>query len=510
MERIRSRTAHTLGGAWRVRRGGLLVCAALLLVGVGCTGPRAVRMKDILPTGWVPSQPATQLVSAFNPQVQYLSDPTQDGVQRPGLVGQMFLIGADHNFTEASGDLYVMAEDITPRPTGQPPQVMEVWHFDPVALKKMRTTDERFGECYALFLPYPSNWKDVTQVRINTQYKPKGDPTKEPTLPGPPQTLMLDFTPPGSQPGVWLDKGTKVTGPLEMKSMPNVARDLARSGLSAPLSGPQQLGGPTGIAARPQETTTVPAGGAPPAAGPVMPIGGPSGPMMPIGMTPFAPPHGAMAPPPANIPPPMNFSADRPQASVRGPNGEALNVTAMALPPGQSMPTGWQKQADGSIQPAGVNTSVVPGLPATQPWQQPPQQGTYTQPSSYQPASSHYQPASSRIQHGAFNQPTQTNSAGSLPALPATAVPPQRQLPSIPNMPAGPAPQLPTASGVSGPAMPVPPSPGFDPNLPVGAWANQPPVPPAPPPNTGGTPTVPALPPLSSIPNSTGTVVIPR
>jgi hypothetical protein len=524
MERIRSRTVFTLGGVTAVRGVGLVALAAAgLLAGVGCTGSRAMSFKDVLPAGWVASKPATQITPAFNPQVQHLPDPTQDGTLRPGIVGQMFILAADGSFTDANGDLYVMAEDVTPRPPGMPQQVMEVWHFDPVTLRKMKTKDERFGDCYALFLPYPPNWKDVTQVRVSTQYKPKtADATKEPPLSGPQQTLMLDFTPPGQQPGVWLKTGERTTSPAEIKAMPNVARDIARGGFGAPLSGPQP------------NTGTVPAGGPTPPSGGMMPAGGPLPPVQP----PFTPPQpGAFAPPPAattpQLPPPMQFTADRPQASVKGPNGETLNVTAVALPPGQTVPAGWTTQADGSIQPPGASAQQPPQLPQQRAWPQQQQQQQYqtTQPSSYQPASAKFQPASertqtqSRIQHGAFNQPSQHQppvaqlantppggvqqaSGGgpsaplpSLPPIPPTAVPPNRNLPPIQSVPGGATPPLPTTSVVGGPGpVQLPPAgaasaPAFDPNSPVGGWATQPqqqvimpqqqPILPPPPPGLG-------------------------
>ncbi len=515
MERIRSRVAHALGGAVRVRRGGLFALAAVgLLAGVGCTGPRALRMKDVLPAGWVPSKPATQITPAFNPQVQYLPDPTQDGVMRPGLAGQMFMLAADGSYTDATGDLYVMADDISLRPPGQMPAVTEIWHFDPTTLRKLRTTDERFGECYALFLPYPSTWKDVTQVRLSTQYKPKGDPNKEPTLSGPPQTVLLDYTPPGQQQGVWLDKsGPKPTAPADMKGIPNVSRDLARGGFGAPLTGPQPNG-------------TVNAGGTPPT-NPVVQTGGlVPGPQPPAGVNPFAAPPTGPAPQAQTtpqLPPPMTFTPDRPQTTVRGPKGETLNVTAVALPPGQSVPSGWVKQPDGSIQPPPV--AAASGQPQQPQLQQtwPAQAGsTATAPATYQPASANYVPASqrqqSRIQHGAFNQPQQQPTIqqpppASLPPLPVTAQPPARTaLPPVGFVPGG-VPVLPTTpSGVSGPAVPVnlpPPGaavapPNFDPTSPVGGWAVQPPPPPG---SVPGYPTV--VPPVSGgfdPPNVTQTI----
>jgi hypothetical protein len=553
MERIRSRTVFTRGGVTAVRGGGLLALAAVGLVAcVGCTGSRTMSFKDVLPAGWVASKPATQITPAFNPQIQHLPDPTQDGTLRPGIVGQIFILAADGTFTDANGDLYVMAEDITPRPPGMPQQVMEVWHFDPVTLRKMRTKDERWGDCYALFLPYPPNWKDVTQIRVSTQYKPKSnDPTKEPPLSGPQQTVMLDFTPPGQQPGVWLKTGERTTSPAEIKAMPNVARDLARGAFGAPLTGPQP------------NTGTVPAGGVPPQPGTpnggMMPAGGPvqtNYPPPPANTPAFTPPAtGAFTPPAAattpQLPPPMQFTADRTQATVRGPNGEPLNVTAVALPPGQTVPAGWTQQPDGSIQPPGTQPLQPAQPPQQRSWPQQPQQYQPSQqqppPSSYQPASARFQPASertqtqsqSRIQHGAFNQPSQhqtplTQLANTPPAgvqqatggqsapLPPIPPPPpgmfpqNRNLPPVQTVPGGTPPLPTTASVIGGPTTPVqlPPvggatAPAFDPNSPVGGWASQPHLPIQPPPafGAGGVPTVipPAVPDGPIVP-----VVLPR
>ena len=261
----------------------------------------------------------------------------------------------------------------------------------------------------------------------------------------------------------------------------------------------------------------------------------------------------------------MQFTPDRPQASVRGPNGETLNVTAMALPPGQSAPAGWVKQPDGSIQPP--NVAAVSGqqsqqLPRFQPNQGQPQQGpmqqtwpaqaghTATAPAPYQPASASYVPASerqqSRIQHGAFNPPPPatpyppqqpavtppppSNVPASLPALPTTAQPTARSsnLPPVGSVP-GNVPAMPiTPGGFAGPVGPVnlPPGGGaaapptsappvnFDPNSPVGAWATPgaPPVAPVPPPPPGAgfTPTVEPPPPPGAYDSPNVPVIIKR
>lgn len=497
MERIRSQTARALGGAGRAWGGGLLTatCAASLLLGVGCTGPRAWQVSDVLPHSWVAVKPATQITPAFNPVIQHLPDPANDGALRPGLAGQMFLLADDGSFAPANGDLVVMAEDITPRPVGMPPAIPEVWHFGADTLRKLKTKDERFGDCYALFLPYPPNWKDVTQIRVSTQYKPKGDPTEEPVLYGPPQTVMLDFTPPGSQPAVWMETaGAKPTAPVEMKAIPNVTRDIASGGYGAPLTGHQSPQLPT------TPPGTVTAGGTQPQTGGMMP--------MPPPVSPFNPPAN-MPPAVANtplLPPPTEFTPDRPQTVSRLPNGQTVTTTAYTLPPGQDVPVGWRKEPNGAIVP--INTPTAMGVPTTQ----------TMPPIGYQPASAQFRPASEqfpsysppvqpqpRIQHGAFDQPQPqsqqpfavppaTPQVPSLPPIPATAMPANSTRWTPPSSSQEwTNPTLPPVGGSN--VAPVPPT--FDPNSPVGAWATQP------------NPT--AMPPLPADPNAPlQPVVIPR
>ena len=57
------------------------------------------------------------------------------------------------------------------------------WTFDQDTLAKLRTIDERFGPCYALFLPWPDYNPVVKRVRITTHYEPKaGRPLLAPLL----------------------------------------------------------------------------------------------------------------------------------------------------------------------------------------------------------------------------------------------------------------------------------------------------------------------------------------
>ena len=45
------------------------------------------------------------------------------------------------------------------------------WTFEKDVLRRLVTTDERFGKCYALFLPWPTHRPDITRVRLATRYE---------------------------------------------------------------------------------------------------------------------------------------------------------------------------------------------------------------------------------------------------------------------------------------------------------------------------------------------------
>jgi hypothetical protein len=114
--------------------------------------------------------PVNEIVVAWRNWIDYLPDPTQGGRRGPGLAGQMFLFGKGAVPALADGTLTVDLFDETPRPPGQPSNVPERWSFDKEALKQLQATDERFGKCYILFLPWPTYRPDVTRVRIAARY----------------------------------------------------------------------------------------------------------------------------------------------------------------------------------------------------------------------------------------------------------------------------------------------------------------------------------------------------
>jgi len=144
--------------------------------------------------------PATQMVYSWQRQLTPLPDPTRDGSQTYGLPGQMFLIGSDSKSAEANGDLTIVVYDETTRQPGTPAMRPEVWHYTKDTLKRLATQDERFGKCFALFLPWPAHWRDVTTVKVLGRYQAPGNPD----LYAQEQKVTLD---PSGNSQVWTETG---------------------------------------------------------------------------------------------------------------------------------------------------------------------------------------------------------------------------------------------------------------------------------------------------------------
>jgi hypothetical protein len=116
---------------------------------------------------------ATAVVVIWKGRVEHLPDPTRNGEKVAGLSGQLFLHDARMHPASANGRLTVAVYDETPLPAGQTGNVPEVWVFRADDLKKLATPDERFGQCYSLFLPWPAYRPGVTRVRIAVRYEPE-------------------------------------------------------------------------------------------------------------------------------------------------------------------------------------------------------------------------------------------------------------------------------------------------------------------------------------------------
>lgn len=155
----------------------LAAVAALLLGSAGCqTADKAqttfTSMKQTV--GLAPPDPVSEVLTVWDPRLGTLSDPTRDGAMVAGLVGQVFMLTPRHDHAVAAGDLGVVVYDTTPRPQGQPERTPELYHLTQETLAKLRTRDERFGLFYAMFLPWPAEWTDVTSVKVLARYQAPG------------------------------------------------------------------------------------------------------------------------------------------------------------------------------------------------------------------------------------------------------------------------------------------------------------------------------------------------
>lgn len=179
-----------------------------LACGLGCVtvDQASQSVKVALPKSVTVSRPApaSQVICFWQRRLSPLPDPTRDGQQVLGLPGQMFLVGHKEAAAEVDGDLAVIVYDETPRPPGTPSHTAEMWHFGKDTLKQLVTNDERFGRSYALFLPWPPAWQDVTAVKVMARYQSKATPDRPAVdLYAAQQKITIDQSTVGSQ--VWTD-----------------------------------------------------------------------------------------------------------------------------------------------------------------------------------------------------------------------------------------------------------------------------------------------------------------
>lgn len=154
-----------------------------------------------------------EIAVAWHNRPAQLPDPTKNGALVNGLVGQMFLFGPGSQPAPANGQLVVEMFDETPGPGATSgPRRLGGWTFDKERLRLLMLMDERFGKCYALFLPWPDYKPDVTRVRLTTRF----DPDHGYPLFAPPSSLTLDTAANGTTGGPAVPAG----GPITMGPTP--------------------------------------------------------------------------------------------------------------------------------------------------------------------------------------------------------------------------------------------------------------------------------------------------
>lgn len=170
------------------------------------------KMAAKLPFG---STPAVSLFATWQNRIVKLPDPTAEGKFKPGLVGQLFMFGAGSKmpFAPAEGKVTVELYDASPRPDGAEPPLLGSWTFEKDVLNRLVTSDERFGKCYALFLPWPSYTPAVSRVKLLAKYEPE----RGFALHADPVTMTIDTTTGPDGPVV---RRTNTTGPLPPSGLP--------------------------------------------------------------------------------------------------------------------------------------------------------------------------------------------------------------------------------------------------------------------------------------------------
>lgn len=255
------------------------VLVAMIAAGTGCTTERTfsesyTAMKRSM--NLEKPAPVSQLFCSWQRHLSTLQDPTNNGTQVRGIVGQIFMVSAETTTATAEGDLAITAYDVTPRPAGMPEKQPSVWEFTKEVLDRMRTRDERFGPCYVVFLPWPAEWTDVTQVRLLARYQGE----KGPELYAPEVRVSIDFKTPGA---MLTTNATRIAG---QTADSRGAIDPAKLLAGTQPSGFPSLTQPNGSGV-PIVNSNVPVYGQP-----VVPTGG----TMPQPINPFPPPTGPYVP----------------------------------------------------------------------------------------------------------------------------------------------------------------------------------------------------------------------
>lgn len=158
-----------------------LVAPLALLAFCGCVLPHNFVLHGDGPAAGVPQQ----VVVAWSNRVTYVPDPSKGGAANPGIAGMVYLFGAVADVPMiGDGSLIVDLYDDTPVGGKANSVMIERWHFDPVALKKLASRDT-IGPCYTIFLPWGSYKPDRKTVHLQVKYEPAngGSPILAPSGP---------------------------------------------------------------------------------------------------------------------------------------------------------------------------------------------------------------------------------------------------------------------------------------------------------------------------------------
>lgn len=152
---------------------------------------RAFVAGDGLTTTAAKPGEVARLTAAWNNKIIYAPDPVHGGEPVPGLMGKLWLFGPDVSTPlTADGEIFVGAWDNGPTINGGQPVLLEVWHIDSEAAKRIRRPDFIGGDAYNLFLPMTQYNVDLKRINVVARFNGADGRC----LVSAPETLTLDHS----------------------------------------------------------------------------------------------------------------------------------------------------------------------------------------------------------------------------------------------------------------------------------------------------------------------------
>jgi hypothetical protein len=159
------------------RRFCLMLAASPLAFSVGCFGskkelvaPEPTKAATVAVTAKGELSSQFRLVPTFSNKITLAADPLKGGSVNPGLLGRVYLFGADPKFPLLmDGELVVDLFDHTTKPGQDEPKMLEQWRFDAATLPKFAKKD-MMGDGYSIFLPWGTYGEDLTQIMLQMRF----------------------------------------------------------------------------------------------------------------------------------------------------------------------------------------------------------------------------------------------------------------------------------------------------------------------------------------------------
>jgi hypothetical protein len=130
--------------------------------------PSLPTMPTLSSSKTVEESPVKQVVTTWNNKVVYAPDPTRGGSPTSGLMGRLYLFGADGGTPlMADGKIVVDLFDLSE----ETPRMLEQWNIDNETLGKLKK-DDVFGMGYSIFLPWSTYKSNIQAINLILKYEP--------------------------------------------------------------------------------------------------------------------------------------------------------------------------------------------------------------------------------------------------------------------------------------------------------------------------------------------------